>query len=111
MANATTAKTSIGLEENVAGAVAYLLGPITGIALLLMEKDNKFIRFHAMQSTILFIGVIVLNIILTITIIGWILLPFVGLGALVLWILMMYKAYSKEKYKLPIIGDMAEKNS
>ena len=100
--------TSIGLEENVAGAVAYLLGFLTGIVLLLVEKDNAFVRFHAMQSTVLFVLIFVVNIVLTATLIGILLVPIVLLIAFVLWLFMMWKAYSGEKFKLPIIGDFAE---
>ncbi len=111
MANAVSAKSGSGLDQNVAGALAYLLVFITGILFLLIEKNNKFVRFHAMQSTILFVALFVLQVILGITIIGIVLLPIVGLAGLILWLFLMFKAYSGEKYKLPIIGDMAEKNS
>ena len=103
-------KTSTGLEENVAGLLCYLLGFITGILFYVLEKDNSFVRFHAMQSIITFGAIFVLIIVLGfIPIIGWILallLPFV---ALALWIILMIKAYQGERYKLPIVGDMAEK--
>jgi len=103
-------KTSIGLEENVAGLLSYLLGFITGILFYVLEKENSFVRFHAMQSIITFGAIFVLSLILGfIPIIGWILaliLPFV---ALILWILLMVKAYQGERYKLPIVGDIAEK--
>ena len=106
------AKTSTGLEENVAGLLCYVLGWITGLVFFLIEKENKFVRFHALQSIIVF-GI--LNI--AIIVIGWI--PFIGavigaligLLALVLWIILMVKAYQGEKFKLPWAGDLAEKNS
>jgi len=103
--------TSVGLSENVAGALSYLLGFITGIIFLLIEKDNKFVRFHAMQSTILFIALFIVNVILTITFIGLLLVPIVGLIGLVLWLVLMYMAFTGKKFKLPVIGDIAEKNS
>jgi uncharacterized membrane protein len=103
-------KTSTGLEENVAGLLCYLLGFITGILFFVLEKENTFVRFHAMQSIITFGTIFVLSFILGfIPIIGWILallLPFV---ALILWIILMVKAYQGARYKLPIVGDIAEK--
>jgi uncharacterized membrane protein len=100
---------STGLKENVAGALSYLLGPITGILFLLMEKESQFVKFHAMQSTITFGGLWVINIILSfIPYIGWMLLPIVNLIGLILWIVLIYKAYSNEWFKLPVVGDIAE---
>ena len=49
-----TQKTSTGLDANVAAALTYAVGWVTGLAFLVMEKDNRFVRFHAMQSTIVF---------------------------------------------------------
>ena len=70
----------------------------------MIEKENKFVRFHAMQSIILSVAA---------TVMGFV--PLVGLLAslayIVLWIVMMIKAYNGEKFKLPIIGDIAEKNA
>ena len=56
---------SSGLPENVAGALAYALGPVTGVLFLVLEKKSKFVRFHAMQSLITFGGLFVLNSVLT----------------------------------------------
>jgi uncharacterized membrane protein len=103
-------KASTGLQPNLAGLLCYLAGFVTGIIFLIIEKDNKFVRFHAMQSIFVFGGLFVLNIVLSfIPFIGWILIPFVGIAGLILWILLMFKAYNGETYKLPIVGDMAEK--
>lgn len=104
-------KTSTGINENVAGLLCYLAGWITGLIFLLIEKENRFVRFHAMQSIITFGGLTVLVIILSfIPMLGWILLSVVWILELVLWILLMIKAYQGEMFKLPIIGDLAEKN-
>jgi len=106
----TPAKSSLGLEQNVAGALTYLAGPITGIVFLIVEKDNKFVRFHAMQSTMAFGGLCGVDIVLTIIpIFGWLLIPVVGLCAVVLWLVLMIKAFSGEMFKLPWVGDLAEK--
>lgn len=101
-------------NEKLLGAVAYLLGPITGIILLLTEKQNQYIRFHAMQSSVVFGAILLLNIILGIVpILGWlialILSPLIGLVSFVLWIVLMWKAFNGEKFKLPYFGDLAER--
>lgn len=111
-------KTSTGLEENVAGLLAYLLGFITGIVFYVIEKENKFVRFHAMQSIITFgalfiLSIIIIPIIAIVPIIGWIigslLSILIWIITIVLWIVLMYKAYKGEKFKLPIVGNIAEK--
>jgi uncharacterized membrane protein len=103
--------TSTGLNQNVAGLLCYLIGWITGLIFFLIEKENRFVRFHAMQSMITFGGLTILFMVIAyIPFIGWMLLPFLGLLQLVLWILLMVKAYQGEQFKLPVIGDLAEKN-
>ena len=105
-------KSSLGLDANVAACLSYVLGLITGIIFYVLEKENKFVKFHAMQSMVVFGAVFVLGIILPfIPVIGLILLPIVYIGSIVLWILLMVKAYQGETFKLPIAGDIAEKNS
>lgn len=103
--------TSTGMNQNLAGMLCYLAGWITGLIFFLIEKDNKFVRFHAMQSIITFGGLTMLFMVAGfIPIIGWMLFPVLGLVQLVLWILLMVKAYQGEQFKLPVIGDLAEKN-
>lgn len=101
-------------DQKLKAAVSYFLGPITGILFLLIEKKNEFIRFHAMQSTLVFGGYFILNIVLGIIpviglIIAVIISPILGIAAFILWLFLMWKAYNGEKYKLPYIGDVAEK--
>jgi uncharacterized membrane protein len=104
--------TSTGIDQNVAGLLCYVVGWVTGLIFFLIEKDNKFVRFHAMQSMITFGGLTALFLFLGfIPFIGWMLVPVLGLLQLVLWILLMVKAYQGEKFKLPVIGDLAEKHS
>lgn len=104
------AKSSTGMEENVAALLSYLVGWVTGLIFFLIEKESKFVKFHAMQSIIVFGGLFIINLILSyIPIIGWILSAIIGIVALVLWIVLMIKAYQGNKYKLPGIGDLAEK--
>ncbi len=111
-------KTSMGLEPNVAGLLCYVLGWVTGLIFFLMEKENKFVRFHAMQSIVVFgaytVIVVVLQILTFIPYLGvlflvlWIL---IGITAFVLWIILMIKAYQGEKFKLPWAGNFAEKQA
>ncbi len=106
------AKTSMNLEENIAGLLCYVLGWVTGIVFLVLEKDNKFVRFHAFQSLLTFLPLTVVGWLLRwIPFVGWIFSGLIGLFTLVLWLILMFKAYGGEKYKLPIVGDMAEKQT
>ena len=96
-------------NENLMGAASYLLGFITGIIFLLIEKQNKFVRFHAMQSTILFGGVFVINMALGfIPILGWLAGLLLSFASFVFWIVCMWKAFQGEMYKVPFVGDLAE---
>jgi uncharacterized membrane protein len=105
-----TERTSIGLDANVAAALAYGLGWITGVALLLTERDNRFVRFHAMQSTIVFLALSVACIVLqSIPILGMLVAVFLVIPAsAVLWLVLIYRAYRGDWFKLPIAGPMAE---
>jgi len=105
-------KTSTGIQPNVAALLSYVLGFVTGIIFYLIEKENKFVRFHAMQSIVTFGFLFVLGIILTfIPFIGWILLPILWIVNIVLWVVLMVKAYQGLYFKLPMAGDIAEKKS
>ncbi len=102
-------KTTLGMDENIEGLLAYVLGWLTGIIFLILEKDSYFVRFHAMQSTITFLGLTILEIILGfIPIIGALLGMLLWILGLILWIVGMLKAYNGELYKFPIVGDLAE---
>ncbi len=84
---------------------------ISGLVFLLLEKDNKFVRFHAMQSIVTF-GVLNLSFsLILIPIIGWIISYLISVLAFVLWIILMIKAYQGQKYKLPWAGNFAEKQA
>ncbi len=99
-----------GGNENLKGALAYLLGFITGIVLLLVEKNSRFVRFHAMQSTVLFGGLFVVNLALGfIPLLGWALGFLISIVAFILWLLLMWKAFNGETYKVPFVGEIAEK--
>jgi uncharacterized membrane protein len=103
-------KTSTGLEANVAGLLCYVLGWISGLVFILIEKENKFVRFHAMQSIIVFGALTVASVVLGwIPLLGQVLSLLLSVLGLVLWIVLMVKAYQGEKYKLPWSGNLAEK--
>ncbi len=120
----TQAGTS-GLAPNVAAALSYVLGFVTGLIFILIERENRFVRFHAFQSLIYSVAWIVLvvawNILtaiigmasavlgLIVGLIGILFWLVIGLGAFVLWIVLIIKAYQGQTFKLPVIGDMAEK--
>jgi len=107
-----TEKTSTGIKPNVAGLLCYLVGWITGLIFLLIEKESKFVRFHAIQSISIYVVLFVVYLIfMFIPVIGLIIDILLGIGMFVLWILLMYKAYEGEKFKLPFIGDFAEKQA
>ena len=117
----TTATTSTGLQPNVAGALSYLLGLITGIAFLVLEKENRFVRFHAAQSIVVSIAMIALSIAFSllggvlafIPILGWIvalLLSLVlGFGSFVLWLFLMWQAFQGKEWEAPIVGAYARR--
>ena len=104
-----TEKTSTGFDANMAAALSYLVGFVTGIIFLVVEKENKFVRFHAMQSTLTFIGIVAIDILLQIVpILGALVVVFVVIPvSAILWLLLMFKAYQGEEFKLPLVGQMA----
>ena len=102
-------RSSTGLEENVAGFLCYLLGFVTGIVFLVVEKKSSFVKFHAMQSTITFLSLFVISFILGfIPVIGLLVYP-IWILSLILWLILMVKALQGERYSLPIVGKMAER--
>jgi uncharacterized membrane protein len=125
-------KTSMNLEENLASALCYVLAWVTGIIFFFLEKENKTVRFHAMQSILTFLPLTILG-----WLVGWIGAPSVSYGGyglygtgvnynpgipaliwvsyiiyaitVILWLILMFKAYQGEKFKVPVVGDIAEK--
>ena len=95
-----------GLKKNTAGALAYVLGPITGVIFLILEKD-PFVRFHAMQSIVVFVALFVLQWILGLTIILLVLVPLVGILTFILWLMCIYKAWMGEEWEVPVLGKFA----
>ncbi|MCK4362487.1 MAG: DUF4870 domain-containing protein [Dehalococcoidia bacterium] len=111
-------KKGTGLEPNVAALLCYVLGWITGLVFFLIEKDDDYVRFHAMQSIIVFgvlhVAMIIMWVFYWIPYVGILFMvvgSFISIAAFVLWIILIVKAYGGERYKLPVAGDMAEKYS
>ncbi|HSW67213.1 MAG TPA: DUF4870 domain-containing protein [Bacteroidales bacterium] len=110
MENDKTTKTALGLDENIEGLLCYSLGFITGILFLVLEKENKFVRFHAMQSLATFLPLWIVSMVIGwIPIIGWLILILIAPISLILWLVLMFKAFKGERFKLPVVGDFAEK--
>jgi uncharacterized membrane protein len=108
-----------GMTDNVAGMLAYVT-IIPAIVFLVIEPYNKnrFVRFHSFQNLFFAVAWIVLWIALSIVahipILGWLTIliwPLIGLGGLILWIILLLKANQGQMWKLPVIGDMAEKQA
>jgi uncharacterized membrane protein len=116
---AAPVSTGGAMADNLAGALCYVLGLITGILFLVLApyNQNKFIRFHAFQSIFFHAAWIVLWIVETMMafVMPWYLMSLIGmllaLGGLAIWLILMFKAYNNERFKLPIIGDLAEKQA
>ena len=113
------APAAAGLADNVAGALAYVT-IIPAIVFLVLEPFNKkrFVSFHAFQS--LFFAVawtvlwLVLGFIVHIPLLGWataLIWPLVSLAGYVIWLILVFKAYQGELFKLPVIGDIAEQQA
>jgi uncharacterized membrane protein len=128
---AQVGKSSTGLDENIAALLSYSFGWVSGLIFFLMEKDSRLVRFHAMQSILLNVSFIVLLIVLYI---AWavvviifammsdVLASIVGLlfgllilvfciGVFVAFVMCLIKAYGKQYFKLPVLGNFAEKFS
>jgi uncharacterized membrane protein len=124
-------KSSTGLDENIASLLAYIAGWVSGLVFFLIEKDSRLVRFHAMQSILLNVLIVILAVVfgvviaILVIVLGmvsdslaaiasilssllWLVLL---LGILIVWVLCLIKAYGGQMYKLPIIGNYAEKFS
>jgi uncharacterized membrane protein len=108
----TVAPVGAGLNENLAGALAYVtIIPAIIFLVITPYSTNRFIRFHAFQSIFLGIAWFVVDAILGFTIFLWMLIHLVNLILFVVAVIAAVKAYGGEKWKLPIIGDFAEKQA
>ena len=124
VAESTSAETGSGLDENLAGALAYLLSPITGLLFFLLEGENEFVRFHSAQSIVFGVGMFVIYIGMSIFQMVLLFIPHlggllsllfslaylvVGFVAFLTWLFLMYKAYSNERFELPVFGKLADR--
>ena len=120
----TPASGGAGLTMNLAAALSYALGPITGILFLVLDpyKNNRLVRFHAMQSIFFSVACIAFAIVwsilvgILVSIAGfWVLtvdVPLrllIGLGIFGFWLYLMFQAYSEREYRIPWLGDFAAK--
>ena len=126
-----TAKSSTGLDENLAALLSYIFGWVSGLIFFLIEKDSRLVRFHAMQSLlfnllvgvlafalwiVLFVGFLIASqisgalttLLSVLSLLIWLLLVVVILGG---WVMCLVKAYQSQFFKLPVIGNFAEKFS
>lgn len=125
-------RSGTGLDENVGGALSYLLGFITGIIMYFVEPENEFVRFHAAQSIALSAVLIVVSIVLSVIstlitslffvnspgsfalfsilslIVGLVYLVF-AVGSFALWIYMMVRAYQGQSPRIPIAASIADR--
>jgi uncharacterized membrane protein len=123
-ATGTTQAAGGGLTDNVAGMLAYITF-IPAVLFLVMEpyNRNRFIRFHSFQSIFLFVAAVILSVAIGMLAIMLLFIPFLGhlvilllrmtfsLGLFIVWIVLLIKANQGLMYKLPIIGDIAEKQA
>ncbi|MCL2188337.1 MAG: hypothetical protein FWC16_04655 [Defluviitaleaceae bacterium] len=111
-------KSVFGLTENLAAALSYVVVFFSGVVVLILERENKFVRFHALQSTLFFlfyaIFVTVVNFILSIPFLGAVLgilvtpvMLLLGIVVFFVWLFLIFKAFQNETYKLPFFGDVA----
>lgn len=113
MAAAPVASPTEGLQENIAGLLCYVLGFVSGIIFLFIDK-RPFVKFHAAQSIVVFGGLTIIRIALIFMhgmlggIIGLGLFGLIGILGFILWILLMIKAYQHQMFRLPIAADIAD---
>ena len=124
-------KSSTGLDENIAALLSYVFGWVSGLVFFLIEKDSRLVRFHAMQSLLFNVLIAIVVFVLWIVffvlflivsqisdvlsgifgLVATLLWVVIGIGILVGWIMCLVKAYNRQYFKLPIIGNFAEKFS
>lgn len=111
---------STGLDPKLAAFLAYFFGIIGGVVFVAIEKDNRYVKFHAWQSIVFSAAFIIASIGYTviaailghIPFLGWLIDLLLGavvyIGGFVAWVILLIKSFSGEEYKLPFIGDFAE---
>lgn len=99
-------KLSSGLDRNLAAALCYIGFWISGLIFFLLEKEDKLVRFHALQSMIVFGGI---TILMMVPVVGWVLSPLLWVLSFILWLICIVKAYQGEEFSLPFVGQFAKK--
>lgn len=104
-----TRASSLGLEPTIGGALCYLLGFVSAIAFLILERNDAEVRFHAFQSLATFGGLFVISVAAgVIPFVGWIVSLLVAPVSIILWLVLMVKALQGERLELPVVGDWAK---
>jgi|SRR5699024_1193633 len=102
--------TATGLDENLAAALTYPLGVLSGLIFLIIEKENRFIKFHAIQSIFVSIALFVLSFVLGFIPVLGIIISLLSTPIIIIFLVILaFKAYKGEWVKVPVIGDLAEK--
>lgn len=112
-------RTRSGFQPNIAAVLSYTLTVLTGTVMFVVEIENKYVRFHALQAILFGVTWIILWILATIEmtvpirVIGLlitdVILFVVVFGGFVLWLFLLYKAYRGTRFKLPVLGTIAER--
>lgn len=101
-------KSSTGLDHNLAGLLAYAFGFVSGILLFVLEKDSKFVKYHALQSIFIWLGLFVVSMVVGfIPLIGWLISLLIAPVGFIIWIYCMVKAYQGSWFKFPVAGNIA----
>ena len=104
----TRQETSLGMDESFEALLCYSFGWATGIIFLVMEKNSAFVRFHAMQALVTFLGLTVIMVFLVmIPRLGFLMASCLWFAGVALWATLMWKAYKGEWFRLPLIGNFA----
>lgn len=112
MTTATTERSSLGMDANLAATLSYVFGILSGLIVFLVEKQSRFVKFHAMQSILFSATLFVASLIAgMLPVIGGVASLLLGLGGLIVWALLMIKAFQGATFKLPVLGDLAERNA
>lgn len=96
------------LKKETAAAISYVLGPITGVIFLVID-DDKFVRFHAMQSIVFSFAAMIINAIFTLTVILGFFVPVLSILEFIVWLMLIYTASQGKKFELPIISKFSSK--
>lgn len=108
-------KKKISNKERFTSFIAYIFGPApifsqtVSIIILITKKKSKYIRFHALQSLIFFTFIQLCVILLSYTLIGLIIIPFIFIAEFILWLLFLFRSFNGEEFTIPIVGSFVKK--